>query len=156
MNLFDPILVLAAHQRALLIEKQLSRRSSGGLSIGTGDNTGGVNCAASSSGLGQRASDSVPSQCAPPNVIQTNRASTSEVRYFGCGETDHHQANCKKQGKKSLFIDPDDYEEEDAYVGEEPMFDGTDEEDEEVLEGDTSLALVVRKMCLTPHAKGDE
>ena len=38
------------------------------------------------------------------------------------------------------------------------MFDGTDEEDEdeEVLEGDTGLALVVRQMCLIPRANGDE
>ena len=41
-------------------------------------------------------------------------------------------------------------------MGEEPVFDGTDERDEEVLEGDTGLALIVRQMRLTPHANGGE
>ena len=41
-------------------------------------------------------------------------------------------------------------------MGEEPVFDGTDEGDEEILEGDTGPALVVRRMCLTPHANEDE
>ena len=58
--------------------------------------------------------------------------------------------------KKTLFVDPEDYEEEDAYVGEEPVFDGIDEGDEEILEGDTGPALVVRHMCLMPHANEDE
>ena len=49
MNFFDPNSVSATHQRALLVEKQLSQRSASGLSIGTGGNTGEVNCAASSS-----------------------------------------------------------------------------------------------------------
>ena len=55
-----------------------------------------------------------------------------------------------------MFVDSDDYKEEDVYVGEELVFDGTDEGDEEVLEGDTGPALVVRQMCLTPCANGDE
>ena len=36
------------------------------------------------------------------------------------------------------------------------MFDGTDEGDEEILEGDSGLALMVRRMCLTPYANEDE
>ena len=34
-------------------------------------------------------------------------------------------------------------------MGEEPVFDGTDQGDEEVLEGDMCPTLVVRQMCLT-------
>ena len=55
-----------------------------------------------------------------------------------------------------MFVDPEDYEEEDAYVGREPVFDGTDEGDEEVFEGDIGPALVVRRMCLTPRTNGDK
>ena len=39
VNVFDPISVSAAHQRALQIEKQLGRRSSGGLLTNTGSST---------------------------------------------------------------------------------------------------------------------
>ena len=86
------------HQRALQIEKQLWRRSSGWLLNNTGSSIGGVSCATSSSGPGQRASGSGLGQCAPPNVTQACKATSSGVRCFGCGETGHHQANCKKQG----------------------------------------------------------
>ena len=134
----------------------MSRRSSGGLSIGTVGNTGGVNHAASSSGPIQCVNGSGPGQCASPNVTRTNKENISGMRCFGCGETIHRQADYKKQGKKTLFVDLNDYEEDDAYVGEEPMFDSTDEGDEEVLEGHTSPALVVRRMCLSPRAKEDE
>ena len=43
-----------------------------------------------------------------------------------------------------MFVDIEDYKEVDAYVGEEPVFDGMDQEDKEVPEGDTGPALVVR------------
>ena len=95
MNLFDPIIVSAAHQRALQIEKQLGRRSSGGLAIGTGSYTSGVNRGASSCVPSQCASVSGTGQRAPP-VSQPSRASTSGVRCFGCGETGHRQVDYKK------------------------------------------------------------
>ena len=41
-------------------------------------------------------------------------------------------------------------------MGEELVFDGTDEGDEEILEGDTGPTLVVRHMCLMPHVNEDE
>ena len=89
-------------------------------------------------------------------MTPVNRASISGIRCFGCGETGHRLVDCKKQGKKALFVNPENYEEEDAYVEEEPMFDGTDEGDEEILEGDTSLALVAKRLCLTPSVNDDE
>ena len=55
-----------------------------------------------------------------------------------------------------MFVDRNDCEEEDAYVGEKPMFDGTDKGDMEILEGDTGPALVVRNMCLAPRVNRDE
>ena len=41
-------------------------------------------------------------------------------------------------------------------MGEELVFDGTDEGDEEILEGDMGPTLVVRRICLTSHANKDE
>ena len=56
---------------ALQIEKQVGQRSGGGLLTNTGSSIGGVNCAISSSSLGQRA---------PPNVTQVNKVTSSWVR----------------------------------------------------------------------------
>ena len=67
-------------------------------------------------------------------MAQTNQATSSGVRFFGCGETGHRQADCKKQGKKALFADPDDYEENNVYMSVEPMLDVTDVGDEKILE----------------------
>ena len=68
VNLFDPISVSATHQRALLIEKQLGRRSSGGLLTNTGGNTKKVDHAIGGSGPSQRTSGSGLGQRVFPNV----------------------------------------------------------------------------------------
>ena len=54
-----------------------------------------------------------------------------------------------------MFVDPNDYKEKDAYVGEELVFDVTNEGNKEI-EGDIGLVLVVKCMCLTLHANEDE
>ena len=56
---------------------------------GAGSSIGGVGNATSSNGLGQCASGSGPVQHASPSVTLENRARTSGVRCFGCGETGH-------------------------------------------------------------------
>ena len=78
------------------------------------------------------------------------------IRCFGCDETGHRQSDRKKQGKKSLFINTDDCEDEDGCVGEEPVFDGIDTGGEDIFKGDTGPILMVYQMCLTPRANGDE
>ena len=123
---------------------------------GIGSSTGRVSRATGNSSLGQCTSGSGPVQRAPSTVTSANRASTNGVRCFGCGKIDHHQAYCKRQGKKALFIYPEDYKEEDAYVGEEPVIDSTDEGDDEVLKDDMGPALMVKRMCLKPRVNEDE
>ena len=41
-------------------------------------------------------------------------------------------------------------------MGEEPVFDVTNERDKEIFEGDTGPTLVVRRLCLTPRTNEDE
>ena len=41
VNLFDPVLVSAAHQMALQVEKQLMRRSNSGVAVNPGSSTSG-------------------------------------------------------------------------------------------------------------------
>ena len=127
------------------MEKQLSQRFGSGLLIKTGSSTGEANRSTSGNCSGQ---------CAPTNVVQASRVIGSGIRCFGCGETSHWQSDCKKQGKKTLFADTDDCKEEDGYVGEEPVFDGTDTGGEEILEGDTGPVLVFWWMCLMLCANG--
>ena len=123
---------------------------------GAGSSTNSVSHAIDNSGLCQHAGGSSLVQRAPPTVPPTNKTSPSGMRCFGCGEAGHCQADCKKQGKKALLVDPEDYEEDNAYVGEEPVFDGTNDGDVEILEGDTGPVLVVRCMCLASYANEDE
>ncbi|KAJ8619599.1 hypothetical protein MRB53_028128 [Persea americana] len=146
VNLFDPVSVSAAHQRVLQVEKQLMHRSNSGVAVNLGSSSsGGVHRSSSSMNPGQQASS---------NPAQTNRTINSGIKCFGSGETGHRRSECKKTGKRALFADTDDDKEDDAYVGEEPAFDDTP--DEEILEGDTGPLLIVRRTCLTPWAKGDE
>ncbi|GKF37268.1 hypothetical protein Tco_0114026, partial [Tanacetum coccineum] len=69
----------------------------------------------------------------------------------------HRQSECKKAGKRHLFVDSkgdDDaaYEEyEEALVyDEEPECEG------DYVSGDVGVNLVVRRSCLTPKADGDD
>ena len=41
-------------------------------------------------------------------------------------------------------------------MGEKLVFNGTNKGEEEILKGDTGLALMVRRMCLTSRANQDE
>ena len=59
VNLFDPITVSVAHQKALQMEKQLSWRSSNDLLINTSSNTGGANHSTSGNRLGKDAPTTV-------------------------------------------------------------------------------------------------
>ncbi|KAJ8625639.1 hypothetical protein MRB53_034169 [Persea americana] len=132
VNSFDPVSILAAHQRALQVEKQLMRRSNSGVAGNPSSSSfGGVHRSS-----GQQASS---------NPTQTNKTINSGIKCFGCGEIGHRQSGCKKTCKKALFAVTDDGEEDDAYVGEEPAFDDTP--DEEILEADTGPLLIVRRTC---------
>ena len=70
---------------------------------GAGSSIGGVSSATGNNGSDQRASGSGLVQHTPPTLTPKNIESTSVMRWFRCGETGHHQANCKKQGKKAFL-----------------------------------------------------
>ncbi|GJV41637.1 putative nucleotidyltransferase, ribonuclease H [Tanacetum coccineum] len=69
----------------------------------------------------------------------------------------YRQSECKKAGKRHLFVDEewedngvadDDYE-------EPPVFDD-DQYEEEIVSGDVGVNLMVRRSCLTPKVAGDD
>nr|XP_043611716.1 uncharacterized protein LOC122583367 [Erigeron canadensis] len=128
VNMFDPVKLSEAHQRALAYEKQ-NRRVGGSSSAMTGGSS--VSKGASSSGL----------------------------KCFNCGESGHRQSECKKPGKRHLFVDPDDGGDDEEANGdyeEAPVFDEEPECDEEEVAGDVGVNLVVRRSCYTPKANEDD
>ena len=59
--------------------------------------------------------------------------------------------------EETLFFDTDDGENEDAIIGDEPIFDEDDEKCNELLQsGDTRIALVERRSYLTPKVTNDK
>nr|KAJ0217138.1 hypothetical protein LSAT_V11C300143600 [Lactuca sativa] len=107
VNMFDPVSISEAHQRALAFEKQ-SRRV-GGLS--STPNIGG------SPGTGCMVPRVVPNQQRPTsNSVGPNPRTTvsSSLKCFSCGETGHRQPECKKVRKRHLFAEQDDWQNDDA------------------------------------------
>ncbi|XP_022019164.1 uncharacterized protein LOC110919194 [Helianthus annuus] len=143
VNLFDPLTIPEAHQRALAFEKQNCRV--GGSFTLTGGNVGS----------GSGAPRGGPSQQKPggSNTGPTSKgASSSGLRCFNCGETGHRQAECA--GKRHLFAESED----DQYEEYEnnPVYDEETGYEEEVVSSDVGVNLVVRRSCYTPKADGDD
>ncbi|GKE48661.1 putative reverse transcriptase domain-containing protein [Tanacetum coccineum] len=119
VNMFDPMTLSDAYQRALAFEKQNHRVGSSSSPAIT-----------SASGSGNVASRSASSQAKAGggNIGPISRASgSSGLKCFNCGEPGHRQSECKKAGKRHLFADPEgdddaayeEYEEAPVY-DEEP------------------------------------
>ena len=158
VNLFDPVTVTEAHQRALQLEKTLSRNSSSGLISNFGGGVRNRNRASSSSeNTGTRPGTGVSGssnsgQRNPTNSVQTPRATTGGFRCFGCGETGHRLSECQRPAKKVLFIDPTEFNEEDEEIGDDSQS-GAEEVSEELVDGDIGTMLMVRRTCLAPRTE---
>ncbi len=88
VNMFDPVTVSAAHQRALVVEKQQLRRLSVGNMQAYGSMEGNkINNVPSTEPIGS----SSASRMVRPNL--------NGVRCFNCGETGHRRTECHKMGK---------------------------------------------------------
>ena len=65
------------------------------------------------------------------------------MKCFGCGETGHKLAKCKKTtGKKALFVKAYDCDDKKLDIEGEPVYD-EDAVNKGLLEGDVGTALVV-------------
>ncbi|GJS98235.1 hypothetical protein Tco_0819405 [Tanacetum coccineum] len=126
VNMFDPMTLSDAYQRALAFEKQNRQVGSSSSPAITG-----------ASGLGNVASRFVPSQAKAGggNTGPVSRASDSS-------------------GLKCFNREGDDaaYKE----YKEAPVYDEEPECKEEYVSGDVGVNLVVRRSCLTPKADGDD
>ncbi|GJZ53308.1 putative reverse transcriptase domain-containing protein [Tanacetum coccineum] len=149
VNMFDPMTLSDAYQRALAFEKQNRRVGSSSSPTTT-----------SASGSGNVASRFAPSQAKAGggNTGPVSRASgSSGLKCFNCGEPGHRQSECKKAGKRHLFADPEG-DDDAAYeeYKEASVYDEEPECEEEHVSGDVGVNLVVRRSCLTPKADGDD
>ena len=138
VNILDPVSVSAAHQRALIIERQSNRHTGSVVqNSGIGSSSGSAGSGVVNRGAGQ---------------FNRDPGSSSNMKCFGCGEVGHRKADCKKTAaKKTLFVDADECDDYDAEIEGEPMYDD-EAVDELHVEGDVGTALVVRRSCLTPNA----
>ena len=126
VNLFDPVTVTEAHQRALQLEKTLARKSGSGPFSGFGSGLSNRNRTTVGSSSGENSGghtsangSTIPIQRNPASNIQTPRA-TGGFRCFRCGEMGHRLSECPRPAKRVLFIDPTEFNEEDAEIVEEP------------------------------------
>nr|GEU68731.1 putative reverse transcriptase domain-containing protein [Tanacetum cinerariifolium] len=83
---------------------------------------------------------------------------SSGLKCFNYGEPGHRKSECKKAGKRHLFADPEDDDDDVAYCDYEvaPVYDEEPEYEEEYVSEDVGVNLVVRRSCLTSKADGDD
>ncbi|GJY41188.1 putative nucleotidyltransferase, ribonuclease H, partial [Tanacetum coccineum] len=149
VNMFDPMTLSDAYQRALAFEKQNRRVGSSSSPAITGV-----------SGSGNVASRFAPSQAKEGggNTRPVSRASgSSGLKCFNRSEPGHTQSECKKAGKRHLFADPEG-DDDTAYeeYEEASVYDEEPECEEEYVFGDVGVNLVVRRSYLTPKPDGDD
>ncbi|GJU98403.1 reverse transcriptase domain-containing protein [Tanacetum coccineum] len=98
VNMFDPVTLFDAYQRALAFEKQNRRVGSSSSPAITGG----------SSGSGNVTSQFVPNQIkvGGGNTGPVSKGVVSSgLKCFNCGEPGHRQSECKKARKRHLFVD---------------------------------------------------
>ncbi|GKA26082.1 putative nucleotidyltransferase, ribonuclease H [Tanacetum coccineum] len=148
VNMFDPMTLSDAYQRALAFEKQNRR-------VGSSSSPAIIGAF----GSGNMASRFAPSQAKAGggNTGPVSRASgSSGFKCFNCGEPGHRQSECKKDSKRHLYdnLEGDDDAAYEEYE-EAPVYDEEPECGEEYVSRDMGVNLVVRRSCLTPKADRD-
>lgn len=142
LNLFSPTSVSEAHQRAVLLERQFTRRPSGPFVSPTQrlDRLSTPSDVRPVAGRGS-ATPTAPRQ----PVTAAPGSSTRPGACFSCGEFGHRQASCPRVGRGLLVGDDIDEEQQDF-----PIYDNDDVLPVEHLVGDVGQSLVLRRACLAP------
>jgi hypothetical protein len=143
LNLFDPINVSAAHQRALLLEKMAARGSTGFFKRGTGGSTTCCNGLFTPRNTTQ---STIPNR-APITTNPSNwSATTNGPKCFKCGEPGHRIADCHKGDKyrKGLLIDLGNaFDEQGDEEEQQATFDDYGDVEDEFITGDSGPSLMV-------------
>ncbi|KAJ8639396.1 hypothetical protein MRB53_016090 [Persea americana] len=104
LNIFDPLNVSEAHQRAVQLERQSSRKTGSSTWVGGGGSD--QNPAIPTRTFNQLGGARKPQVGGQPNRTPTTGGGS---HYFKCGESGHRMANCRKGDfvRKGLFMDCD-------------------------------------------------
>nr|GEY91372.1 putative reverse transcriptase domain-containing protein [Tanacetum cinerariifolium] len=137
VNMFDPMTLSDAFQRALAFEKHNRRVVSSSYPPITGV-----------SGSGNAVSRFAPNQAKASGGITgpvPKATSSSGLKCFNCGEPDHRQSKCKKAEKRHLFAYPENNDDDVTYGDYEAalIYDDEPKFEEEYVSGDVGVNLVV-------------
>ncbi|XP_052290298.1 uncharacterized protein LOC127900023 [Citrus sinensis] len=160
LNLLDPYSVSEAHQQALQLENQFSRRTNdssfrGARSI-VRDNSNPT------SQFRNFTPPNPPNKTSKPSEIgqsSKTQSSGSGLRCFNCGENGHRMTECKMGGKygKGLFVstkESEDYQEEETEeFAVEPTFDSSGSAQSVEEHGDSGPMLIVNRTFFTPKGQ---
>ncbi|KAH9721969.1 Endonuclease [Citrus sinensis] len=156
LNLLDPYSVSEAHQQALQLEKQFSRRTNDSSFQGARS----VVCDNSNptSQFRNFTPPNPPNKTSKPSEIgqsSKTQSSSSGLCCFNCEENGHRMTECKKGGKygKGLFVgteESEDYQEEETeeFVVE-PTFDNSGSAQSVEEHGDSRPMLIVNRAFFT-------
>jgi hypothetical protein len=159
-NLFHPVNILSAYQRALLVEKMLARGFMGVFGRG---GVGGYNRLGGSF----QNQGSTPSNGPNKGITTTGQPSrtraTTGLKCFRCGEPGHRIADChkgEKYGKGFLVDSGVTFEEQGDGKEHETEFDEDGGAEEEFVTGEAESGplFMVKRVCFTPRKveDGDE
>ncbi|PKI44058.1 hypothetical protein CRG98_035545 [Punica granatum] len=140
VNLFNPVNVSSAHQRALIIKRQQKRAGSGVFG-------GGVTVAGTGGAVQAGSSSAAPRHPMRPANIGP---SSSGAKCFKCGELGHRQSEYRKGEKRAMFIEEELFDDAIYVAGGDGWVEF--DEEEEIVTGDGVPNLVVRRSCMTPRA----
>lgn len=142
LNLFSPVSVSEAHQRAVLLERQFIRRPSGPFVTPTQrvDRISAPNDVRPVAGRGSAAT-TAPRQ----PTANAPGSSTRSGACFSCGEFGHRHVSCPRVGCGLLVSDDINEEQQDF-----PIYDDDDVLPVEHIVGDVGQSLVLRRACLAP------
>ncbi|KAH9670837.1 Endonuclease [Citrus sinensis] len=160
LNLLDPYSVSEAHQQALQLEKQFSRRTNdssfrGARSV-VRDNSNPTSQFRTFTPPNPPNKTSKPSEIGQSSKTQS---SGSGLLCFNCGENGHRMTECKKGGKygKGLFVgteESEDYQEEETEeFAVEPTFDSSGSAQSVEEHGDSGPMLIVNHAFFTPKGQ---
>ena len=157
LNLFYPINVSVAHQRAILLEKTAARGSTGFFGRGTKGNTTRYN----GSLTPWNTTQSTNPNRAPITTEPLNQGpAMSGPKCFKCGKLSHRIKDCHKWEKfgKGLLIDSGNaFDEQGEKEEQEATFDNYGDVEEEFITEDNGPSLMVQRICFTPwKAEGDD